>query len=150
MLNVLLIALFKSESEKAYQTRIGEHISAVRKADTKRYETADHCWKFNHDFNWTENKVLGHELNTTIRKIKETIHSIKTKNCINGISCTWLPETKVKHDENTQTENNHQNSPDRVHQGPQFQKPAKNFLMCPHRSEFNTHTISSAKTFARR
>ena len=110
---------------------------------TKRYETADHCWKFNHDFNWTENKILGHELNTTTRKIKEAIHSIKTENCINGISYKlldiWLPAIKVKHDGNIQTENNRQNSPNRVHWGPQFQKPAKSFLMCPHRSEFNTH-----------
>ena len=99
--------------------RIGEHISAVRKADTKRYETADHCWKFNHDFNWTENKILGHELNTTTRKIKETIHSIQTETCINGISYKlpdiWLPAINVKHDGNIQTENNCQKSPNRVH-----------------------------------
>ena len=112
-------AVYIGESKRAYQTRIGEHISSVRKADTKRYETADHCWKFNHDFNWTENKILGHELNTTTRKIKETIHSIKTENCINGISYKlpdiWLPAIKVKHDGKTQTENNPQNSPNRVY-----------------------------------
>ena len=34
--------VYISESKRAYQTRIGEHISAVQKADTKRYETADH------------------------------------------------------------------------------------------------------------
>ena len=115
----LPIHLFVGESKRAYQTRIGEHISAVRKPDTKWYETADHCWKFSHDFNWTENKILGHELNTTTRKIKETIHSIKTENCINRISYKlpdiWLPAIKVKHDGNTQTENNRQNSPNRVH-----------------------------------
>ena len=72
-------AVYIGESKRAYQTRIGEHISAVQKADTRWYGTADHCWKFNHDFNWTENKILGHELNTTTRKIKETIHSIKTE-----------------------------------------------------------------------
>ena len=109
-------AVYISESKRAYQTRIGEHISVVRKADTKRYETADHCWKINHDFNWTENKILGHELNTTTRKIKETIHSIKT---VNGISYKfpdiWLPAIKVKHDGKIQTENNRQNSPNRVH-----------------------------------
>ena len=103
----------------AYQTRAGEHISAFRKADTKPYETADHCWKFNHDFNWTEHMILGHELNTTTRKIKETIHSIKTENCVSGISYKlpdfWLPAIKVKHDGNTQTQNNRQNSPNRVH-----------------------------------
>ena len=112
-------AVYIGESKRAYQTRIGEHISAVQKADTKRYETADHCWKFNHDFNWTENKILGHELNTTTRQIKETINSIITENCINGISCKlpdiWLPAIKVKHDGKTQTENNCQNSPNRVH-----------------------------------
>ena len=91
----------------------------------------------------TGQKNLGHELNTTTRKLKETIHSIKTENCINGISYKlpdiWLQAIKVKHDGKTQTENNRQNSPNRVHQGPQFQKPAKNFLMCPHRSNFNTY-----------
>ena len=98
------------ESKRAYQTRIEEHISTVRKADTRRYETADHCSKFNHDFKWTKNNILGHELNTTRRKIKETIHSIKTEICINGISYKlldiWLPAIKVKHDAKTQTENN--------------------------------------------
>ena len=122
-------AVYMDESKRAYQTRIREHISAVRKADTKWYETADHCWKFNHDFNWTEDKTLGQELNTTTRKIKETIHSIKTENCINGISYKlpdiWLPSIKVKHDGNIQTENNYQNSPYRVQQDPQFQKPVK-------------------------
>ena len=44
-------AVYINESKRAYQTRTGEHISTVRKADTKSYETADHCWKFNHDFN---------------------------------------------------------------------------------------------------
>ena len=47
-------AVYIGESKRAYQTRIGDHISAVRKADTRRYETADHCWKFNHEINWTE------------------------------------------------------------------------------------------------
>ena len=111
-------------------------------------------WRLNHDFNWTKNKVLGHELNTTSRKIKETIHSIKIQNCINGISYKLpdilVPAIKVKHDGNTQTENNRQNSPNRVHWGPQFQKPAKNFLMCPNSSEFNTHMIIPAKPLARR
>ena len=36
-------AVYIGESKRAYQTRIGEHISAVRKAGTKWYETADHC-----------------------------------------------------------------------------------------------------------
>ena len=112
-------AVYIGELKRAYQTRIGVHISAVQKADTKPYETADHCWKFNHDFNWTENKMLGHELNTTTTKVKETIHSIETENCVNEISYKlhhiWLPAIKVKHDGNTQTESNRQNSSNRVH-----------------------------------
>ena len=79
-----------------------------------------------------KNKILGNELNTTTRKIKETIHSIKTENCISGISYKlpdiWLPALKVKHDGKTQTENNRQNSPNIVHLGPQFQKPAETSL----------------------
>ena len=121
----------------------GEHISAVRKADTKRYEIADHCWKFNHDFKWTENKILGHELNTTTRKIKETIHSIKTENYINGISYKlpdiWLPAIKVKHDGKTQ---NRKQPPKFTKQRPlgsAIPKARQKLPYGPHRSEFNTY-----------
>ena len=134
-------AVYIGKSKRAYQTRIGEHISAVRKADTRRYKTADHCWKFNHDFNWTENKILGHELNTTTRKIKETIHSIRTENCINGISYKlpdiWLPAIKVKHDEKT----NRKQPPKFTKQSPlgsAIPKARQKLPYGPHRSEFNT------------
>ena len=103
---------------------------------------ADHCWKFNHDFNWTENKILGHELNTTTRKIKETIHSIKTENCINGISYKlpdiWLPAVKVKHDEKLKQKTTAKFTKESP-LGSAIPKARQNFLMCPHRSEFNTY-----------
>ena len=136
-------AVYIGESKRPYQTRIGEHISAVQKADTRRYETADHSWKFNHDFNWTENKILGHELNTTTRKIKETIHSIKTENCINGISYKlpdiWLPAIKVKHDGKN---SNRKHSPKFTKQSPlgsAIPKARQKLPYGPHRSEFNTY-----------
>ena len=102
-----------------------------------RYVCVCYISWLNNSFN-TQNKKnqrnnSQQQENTTRRRIKETIHFIKTENYINGISYKlpdiWLPAIKVKHDGNTQTENNRQNSPNRVHWGPQFQKPAKNLLM---------------------
>ena len=26
--------------------------------DTRRYEAADHCLKYNHDFDWENNKIM--------------------------------------------------------------------------------------------
>ena len=63
-----------------------EHTRVVRAADTRRYEIADHCWKYNHDFDWENKKIMDYEANTTRRKIKETVHSLSNNNHINGIS----------------------------------------------------------------
>ena len=52
-----------------------EHTRAVRAADTRRYETADACWKYNHDVDWENKKIMDYGTNTTTRKIKDTIHS---------------------------------------------------------------------------
>ena len=69
-------------------------------ADTRRYETAGHCWKYNHDFDWENKKILDYEANTTRRKTKETIHSLSNNNHINGISYRlpriWFPALKLK------------------------------------------------------
>ena len=51
--------------------RTKEHTRDVRASDTRRYETADHCWKYIHDFDWEYNRIMDHEANTTARKIKE-------------------------------------------------------------------------------
>ena len=67
----------------------------VRAADTRRYETADHCWKYNHDFDWENKKIIDYETNTTARKVKETIHSLTNDNHINGISYR-LPTTMLE------------------------------------------------------
>ena len=48
-------SVYFGESKRTIAERTKEHTRAVRAADTRRYETADHCWKYNHDFDW-ENK----------------------------------------------------------------------------------------------
>ena len=79
-------AVYFGESKRTLAERTKEHNRAVRAADTRRYETADHCWKYNHDFDWENEKIMDYEGNTTTRKIKETIHSLSNNNHINGIS----------------------------------------------------------------
>ena len=79
-------AVYFGESKRTLPERTKEHTRAVRAADTRRYETADHCWKYNHDFDWENKKIMDYEANTTTRKIKEKIHSLSNNNHINGIS----------------------------------------------------------------
>ena len=79
-------AVYFGESKRTIAEGTKEHTRAVRAADTRRYETADHCWKYNHDFDWENKKIMDYETNTTTRKIKETVHSLSNDNHINGIS----------------------------------------------------------------
>ena len=79
-------AVYFGESKRTLAERTKEHTGAVRAADTRRYESAGYCWKYNHDFNWENKKIMDYEANTTTRKIKETIHSLSNNNHINGIS----------------------------------------------------------------
>ena len=79
-------AVYFGESKRKLPDRTKEHTRAVRAADIRRYETADHCWKYSHDFDWENKKIMDYEANTTTRKIKETIHSLSNNNHINGIS----------------------------------------------------------------
>ena len=87
-----------------------EHTGAIRAADTKSYETADHCWKYSHDFNWENKKVMDYETNTATRKIKETIHSLSNNNHINGVSYRlphiWFPALKLKGGSEVNTSSN--------------------------------------------
>ena len=61
-------AVYFGESKRTLAERIKEHTRAVRAADTRRYETADHCWKYNHDFDWENKKIMDYEASTTTRK----------------------------------------------------------------------------------
>ena len=83
-------AIYFGESKRTIAERTKEHTRVVRAADTRRYETADHCWKYIHDFDWENKKIMDYETNTTTRKIKETIHSLSNDNHI------WFPALKLK------------------------------------------------------
>ena len=51
-------AVYFRESKRTLAERTKEHTRAVRAADTRRYDTADHVqsWKYNHDFDWKTRK----------------------------------------------------------------------------------------------
>ena len=92
-------AVYFGELKQTIAERTKEHTKAVRSADTRKYETADNCWKYNHDFDWENKKIMDYETNTTTRKIKETIHLLSNDNHINGISYRlphiWFPALKL-------------------------------------------------------
>ena len=103
-------AVYFGESKRTLAERTKEHTRAVRAADTGRYETANYCWKYNHDFDWENKKVMDYEANTTTRKIRETIHSLSNNNHINGISYRlpriWFPALKLKEGSEVNTSSN--------------------------------------------
>ena len=77
-----------------------EQLQRELKNTLELYETADHCWKYNHDFNWENKKIMDYEANTTTRKSKEIIYSLSNNDHINGISYRlphiWFPALKLK------------------------------------------------------
>ena len=50
------------ETKRTLNIRAEEHITAIKSA-SKRSHTAEHCWKYNHDFDWEHKKVLDFEKN---------------------------------------------------------------------------------------
>ena len=93
-------SVYLGESKRTNAQRTKEHTRTVRAAYTRIYETADHCWKYNLDFDWKNKKIMDYEINTTTKKIKETIHSLSYNNHINRISYSflhiWFPALKLK------------------------------------------------------
>ena len=78
-------AVYVGETKRTLNVRTNEHISAVKSA-SQRSHTAEHCWKYNHDFDWNNKRVLDFEMNWKTRIIKEVIYSEENKHHINGIS----------------------------------------------------------------
>ena len=66
-------AVYVGETKRTLNIRTNEHISAVKSA-SQRSHTAEHCWKYNHDFDWNNKRVLDFEKNWKTRKIKEAIY----------------------------------------------------------------------------
>ena len=95
-------AIYVRETKRTLNIRAEEHITAIKSA-SERSHTAEHCWKYNLDFDWEHKKVLGFENNLKTRTIKEAIYSEETEHHINGISFKlpniWKPilqECKAK------------------------------------------------------
>ena len=55
-------AVYVGEIKRTLNIRAEEHITAVKSA-SKKGHTAEHCWKYNHDFDWKHKKVLNIEKN---------------------------------------------------------------------------------------
>ena len=93
-------AVYIGESKRSFDQRSKEHVRAVKNGDVNKNEIADHSWKLDHKFDWENRMVIDREQNWSVRKIKETIHSISDKNHINSISYTlpsiWLPALNKK------------------------------------------------------
>ena len=103
-------AVYVGETKRTLNIRTNEHISAVKSA-SQRSHNAEHCWKYNHDFDWNNKRVLDFEKNGKTRIIKEAIYSEENKHHINGISfklpAIWKPILQKK---NKEKKNNCQNS----------------------------------------
>ena len=95
-------AVYVGETKRTLNIRAEEHITAIKSA-SKKSHTAEHCWKYNHDFDWKHKKVLDFEKNWKTRIIKDSIYSEENEHHINGISFKlpniWKPillENKAK------------------------------------------------------
>ena len=69
-------AVYFGESKRSLKSRSDEHKRSVRNCDCDKNEIAKQYWE-DHNFNWDQKKVIDRESKLTLRKIKETIHSLK-------------------------------------------------------------------------
>ena len=76
---------FTWEIQRTLNVRAEEHITAIKSA-SKKSHTAEHCWKYNHHFDWEHKKILDFEKNWKTRTIKESVYSEENEHHINGIS----------------------------------------------------------------
>ena len=53
-------AVYVGETKRTLNIRAEEQITVIKSA-SKRSHTAEHCWKYNHDFDWEHKKVLDFE-----------------------------------------------------------------------------------------
>ena len=129
------------ETKRTLNIRAEEHITAIKSA-SKKSHTAEHCWKYNHDFDWKHKKVLDFEKNWKTRTIKESIYSEENEHHINGISFKlpniWKPilrENKAK-----KTTAKTTTSSNWVRKGPQS-------CMVPYRSEFKINQSGTTSEY---
>ena len=82
------------ESKRSLKSRSEEHKRSVRYCDCEKNEIEKHCWEVDCNFSLDQKKVIDRESRLISRKIKETIHSLKSPNHINKISYI-LPEIRL-------------------------------------------------------
>ena len=101
-------AVYVGETKRTLNIRTKEHISAVKSA-SQRSHTAKHCWKYNHDFDWNNKRVLDFETNWKTRIIKEAIYSEENKHHIIGVSfklpAIWKPILQKNKEKKNKLEN---------------------------------------------
>ena len=106
-------AVYVGETKRNLNIRTNEHISAVKSA-SQRSHTAEHCWKYNHDFDWNNERVLDFKKTWKTRIIKEANYSDKNKRHINGVSfklpAIWKPILQKNKEKNEEKKNKLENS----------------------------------------
>ena len=109
-------AVYVGETQQTLNIRAEEHITAIKSA-SKKSHTAEHCWKYNHDFDWKHKKVLDFEKNWKTRTIQESIYSKGNEHHINGMSFKlpniWKPILRESKENNRQNCNIIKLSPQR-------------------------------------
>ena len=112
-------AVYVGESKRTLSVRTNEHISAIKSASqrshTYTYTSAEHYWKYNHDFDWNNKRVLDFEKNWKTKIIKEAIYSEENNHHINGISfklpTIWKPILQKNKERKTTARNTSPSSP---------------------------------------
>ena len=88
-------AVYFGESKQSLKLHSDKHKRSVSNCDCDKNEIAKHCWEPDRNFNWDQKEVIDRESRLILRKIKETIHSLKNANHIDKISYMlpkiWLP-----------------------------------------------------------
>ena len=77
-------AVYIGETKRTLNIRTNWHISAVKSAG-QRSHTAEHCWKYKHDFDWNNKRALDFKKDWKTRIIMEAIYSEENKHHFNGI-----------------------------------------------------------------
>ena len=70
-------AVYVGETKRSLNIRAEEHITAIKSA-SKRSHTAEHCWKYNHDFDWELQSTAGNTIMTLTGNIKMHLTLRKT------------------------------------------------------------------------
>ena len=70
-------AVYFGEDKWSLKSRLHQHKRSAGNCVCDKNETAKRCWEANHKFRWDQKKVGDRGSTLILRKIKETIHSLK-------------------------------------------------------------------------